>query len=564
MALENLENVFQDVSPQNSDIEKNVATKKPVEIEPEFDSVFDDLIKLKRIDIKDPDSPQTKQPSIEITDEGTKKRQEELFQNIGQNNKLGLNDLILEKLYNVNHTAVELGDREPIDIGKFDENGNPVLINTLRSGMGDLTKLDIKGYSEGFRVGGGNTPEPYIVQPIGSDRYSTLSNRDFLPLNRALDDTSRLLTFYGSGAGLAFIAKENITNTLIGKFDIFNPLASLMAPPIANPIQGNTSFLNFTNDAIQDLGNTIGSLRRPLVIEYSKRAQSKIPFGVLGDSTFGVDVVKKIEVPTDQPNIIQRGLRKLKDAAIEKLGTAAQKPQLERPSSFFDLSGGPGNHTELFRGYRDEFSRIDPVEQELQEPFEDGNVKQGDFYVRFKDLRQGGKVIYFRGYVTGITENVNPSFTSTNYIGRSEPVYLYERGDRDVSFNLRVYPANETEFVSMYEKIEYLTSLAYPKYLGRVIATDSEGNPVMFEEENVRMQAPFTELYMGHIGSRRQGQFGFIKSLSYTVNETGDWDALTALPRLFDIAISYQILHKKPPSMKTKFYGSSVGYGNNE
>ena len=115
-----------------------------------FDSVFDDLIKLNPIQIKDPDSPQTKQPSIEITDEKTKKRQEELFQNIGQNNKLGLNDLILEKLYNVNHTAVTLEDREPIDIGKYDENGNPILINTLRSGMGDLTKLDIRGIFKSF------------------------------------------------------------------------------------------------------------------------------------------------------------------------------------------------------------------------------------------------------------------------------------------------------------------------------------------------------------------------------------------------------------------------------
>ena len=158
MALENLENVFKKESPQIGDIEKNIATKKPVEIEPKFDSVFDDLIKLNPIQIKDPDSPQTKQPSIEITDEGTKKRQEELFQNKGQNNILGQIDLILEKLYNVNHTAVELGDREPIDIGKYDENGSPILINTLRSGMGDLTKLDIKGYSEGYRVGAFNTP----------------------------------------------------------------------------------------------------------------------------------------------------------------------------------------------------------------------------------------------------------------------------------------------------------------------------------------------------------------------------------------------------------------------
>ena len=74
--------------------------------------------------------------------------------------------------------------------------------------------------------------------------------------------------------------------------------------------------------------------------------------------------------------------------------------------------------------------------------------------------------IYFRGYVTGITENVSPSWNPTNYIGRSEPIYMYERAERDLSFNLRVYPANHTEFKLMYDKIEKLTSLAYPNYQG--------------------------------------------------------------------------------------------------
>ena len=56
----------------------------------------------------------------------------------------------------------------------------------------------------------------------------------------------------------------------------------------------------------------------------------------------------------------------------------------------------------------------------------------------------------------------------------------------------------------------------------------------------------------------KKGQFGYIKSLSYTVNESGDWDAETRLPRLFDIAVSYQILSKKPPSLRDdyKFYGA--------
>ena len=122
-----------------------------------------------------------------------------------------------------------------------------------------------------------------------------------------------------------------------------------------------------------------------------------------------------------------------------------------------------------------------------------------------------------------------------------------------MSFNLRVYPANAIEFNMMYEKIEKLTSLAYPEYL-----EDVNNSSI------TRMKATFTELYMAHIGDRNKGQFGFIKSISYTVNETGDWDALSALPRLFDIAISYQILSKRSPSLRNgslntnKFYGTGA------
>ena len=116
-----------------------------------------------------------------------------------------------------------------------------------------------------------------------------------------------------------------------------------------------------------------------------------------------------------------------------------------------------------------------------------------------------------------------------------------------MSFNLRVYPANIEQQDRMYEKLERLTSLAYPSYL-----------PESNDSSLLRMKAPFTELYMAHIGSKAKGQFGFIKSISYTVNESGDWDALDALPRLFDIALSYQILNRKPPSIDTKFYRAEV------
>ena len=273
-------------------------------------------------------------------------------------------------------------------------------------------------------------------------------------------------------------------------------------------------------------------MRKPFQTEYSKRPTKRLPFAFLGDEETNDKTIPisgkyaTLELKTPRFLGLGNGPRwrnndKISDSGVEEPG----------PASFFGYS-------------EEDINNVQPLEDETFD------IQPGDFYVRIKDLRDG-KFIYFRGYVTGITENVNPSFTPTNYIGRSEPVYMYERGERDLSFNLRVYPSNQPQFKNMYEKIERLTSLAYPEYL-------NIGN-------SERMKAPFTELYMAHIGTPVKGQFGFIKSISYTVPGEGDWDAKRALPRLFDISISYQILSKRPPGLgrgsslhSNKFYGANI------
>ena len=462
---------------------------------------------------------------------------------LGKDQELGKGDYSLETLYNINHTAVT--DRIQIDTGRKDWEGNAITINTVRAGMGTLGNLDIHGYSSHFRTSLLG-PEPYIVNDIGSKTNSIGNNRDLIPFTAALEDVSRLAKFYTSPAGVAFMAKENITNQLIGSVpsnDIkprplsiqvggdLNALNKILLPPAPNPIQGNTGFLNFTNQ-FRDLGSQIASLRKPFLVEYSKRHTLSLPFGFLGDNVpkSFFDGERLIEYPHfKKPRFLGLGQGpkwknndKISDSGVEVDTTAVELAELFPDETAFHET-------------------LPPLETDIINP-----IQPGDFYVRIKDLRDG-KFIYFRGFVTGIVENVNPSFTPTNYIGRSEPVYQYERAERDLSFNLRVYPANIIQQDKMYEKIEKLTSLAYPEYL-----EDKDNSSL------TRMKAPFTELYMAHIGSRVKGQFGFIKSLSYTVNESGDWDALTALPRLFDIAISYQILNRKPPSMGDKFYRASA------
>ena len=194
--------------------------------------------------------------------------------------------------------------------------------------------------------------------------------------------------------------------------------------------------------------------------------------------------------------------------------------------------------------YNDVISTSDITAQPLEEKTPVDKPEKGDFYFRIRDLRDG-KLFYFRGYITGITENLTPTWNPITYIGRSEDIWTYQKGERDISFNLRLAPQNSTEFSMMYKKLGRLTSLIYPRYLA-----ESAGM--------TRMQPPFTEIYMAHIGSRTAGRFGYFKSFTYTVNEQGDWDALSNRPRVIDIAVSYQILSKKPPSYSDKFYGEKT------
>ena len=455
---------------------------------------------------------------------------------LGIAGKLGNNEFVLETLFKNNHRGSP--NRIQIDTGIQDPDPNregTIKINTGRAGIGSLSNLDIRGNSSSFRTSLLG-PEPYVVNNIGSKTNSIGNDRDLIPFTAALEDASRLAKFYTSPAGLAFVTKENITNFAIGDgIPIENPITATMAPPVPIP---NTGFLNFIQQSAQSAG--LGSIRKPFTIQYSDRKSIGLPFKNLGDRPFGLGALARIKLPQGSSRLskVGRALAKpIRDAGVRELTKQLQIPKVERPTPFLDLSGGP-KHTR----YEDIFS-LSPEIDESEVDFFEPDIKKGDFYVRFKDLRTN-QLLYFRGYVTGITENVSPSFSSTNYIGRSEPVYMYERAERDISFTLRVYPANFTEQDNMYKKIEHLTSLAYPEYL-------PDGNSL------TRMKPPFTELKMAHIGKREKGQFGFIKSISYTVNEQGDWDSERMLPRLFDIAISYQILSKRPPSLREdhKFYG---------
>ena len=118
----------------------------------------------------------------------------------------------------------------------------------------------------------------------------------------------------------------------------------------------------------------------------------------------------------------------------------------------------------------------------------------------------GGKAVNFRATITGLTENVTPSWESAKFVGNPFNYYTYSGIERSVSFNFTVFPMNLKELINNWNKIEYLTSLCYP--------LDYVGSPGY-------VQAPFLFLTLGDMYSKKPS---FIDSLTYTIPDNGTWE----------------------------------------
>jgi hypothetical protein len=171
----------------------------------------------------------------------------------------------------------------------------------------------------------------------------------------------------------------------------------------------------------------------------------------------------------------------------------------------------------------------------------------------FKDLRDN-TYVFFRGYLSGITENVSPSWASENYIGRSEPVYIYERSERDINFSLKLFATTKDELPMIYKKMNRLTSMCYPQY--------QRDNQLV---NKVRMKPPLVKFRLGDMyGSENNEMTGWIKSISYTVPDNSVWETqrFKKVPKMIDATIGYQVIHGSVPEFKESGNVGGIAYEN--
>ena len=185
------------------------------------------------------------------------------------------------------------------------------------------------------------------------------------------------------------------------------------------------------------------------------------------------------------------------------------------------------------------------------------SAKEG-YPLYFKDLRDNTYII-LRANIEALTENISPTWSSENYIGRSEPVYIYERAERDLSFTVKMFAQTALELDSIYGKLRRLTSLAYPEYQfdTRFSNVDDNGNIIPTESKR-RMKPPLMQFRLGELfGNNNRNQLGFLKSINYSWPDNSPWEFREGqrVPKHIIANLGIQVLHRRVPDKNTSFYG---------
>lgn len=132
-----------------------------------------------------------------------------------------------------------------------------------------------------------------------------------------------------------------------------------------------------------------------------------------------------------------------------------------------------------------------------------------EFYfssLRLKNDNNGqAEAIVFRATFDTISDNHKPSWTSIKYMGRADPLYVYQGYERNISFGFTIHIGSRDEMKASWRKINYLASWTAPEYTGAGF-----------------IKGPLIRLNIGHLYRKMPG---YLSSLSYTFdNQQGNWE----------------------------------------
>jgi hypothetical protein len=138
----------------------------------------------------------------------------------------------------------------------------------------------------------------------------------------------------------------------------------------------------------------------------------------------------------------------------------------------------------------------------------------------------------FSAYMNGYKDNFDATWNETNYVGRSESFYIYNKFKRNVSFGLKIPCFNKTQLFEKHRALGQLASTTAGSYkngllLGGVLLKVNVGNYLV-------------------------GEYAILNSLNYSIPDDASWDTSdnALLSMYLDVSFNLTIVHKALPQYR--------------
>lgn len=158
--------------------------------------------------------------------------------------------------------------------------------------------------------------------------------------------------------------------------------------------------------------------------------------------------------------------------------------------------------------------------------------------------------IQFRAFIDSFGDTFNASWNEYKYVGRADSMFRYGGFNRDISLGFKVFCQSRQEQLPMYQKLNYLASLAAPSY------TDSgfmRGNYVYLTVGDWLVNVP-----------------GVLKGISLGVPQDSPWEIardangniqndIAQLPHYVEVSgFNFSPIHNFVPQLNSPFIGNPV------
>jgi len=161
-----------------------------------------------------------------------------------------------------------------------------------------------------------------------------------------------------------------------------------------------------------------------------------------------------------------------------------------------------------------------------------------------------GTFIHFRAFIDSFSDNYSADWSPTQYIGRGEQFYTYDKFTRTINMSWTVAAQSKNELIPMYQKLNYLASSLAPTY-----------------NDNGYMAGTLVRLT---VGGYLYSQPGFITSLTYDIPSESPWEigindtnagsdnTVKELPHIIKVSgFNFTPIHNFVPRKQTNTYAGT-------